>query len=72
MVQTGPKTQLGGEKIGLFKVIYQLGIVETVKNEPIAPAPKQIPIDKRSFGKLSGINLSISDLLHLLGNLIQM
>lgn len=49
MVQTGAKSQLGGESKGLFKVAYQVGIAEKVKIEPKSPAPSQIRIDKASF-----------------------
>lgn len=50
-VQTGPKIQLGGEKAGLFRVEYQVGIEEAVKNDPKIPAPKQRPMENKSFGK---------------------
>ncbi len=59
VIQTGAKIQLGGEKAGLFKVTYQVGIEETVKNEPIIPAPKQSPMDTNNFGKSLGINLTV-------------
>ncbi len=45
--------------MGLFNVAYQVGIEETVKNEPMKPVPKQTPIDKRSCGILIGITISI-------------
>ena len=37
-VHTGPKTQDGGLKKGLIKVVYQVGIEPTVNKEPIIPA----------------------------------
>lgn len=36
-VQTGPKSQLGGAKKGLFKAAYQVGIAEIVKGVPKKP-----------------------------------
>lgn len=42
---TGPNTQLGGLKNGLFKVIYQLETEEMVKMDPKIPASLQIIID---------------------------
>ncbi len=62
-VQTGAKIQFGGEKIGLFKVEYQVGIEEVVKNDPKIPAPKQIPMDRINFGIFLGINLTVALLL---------
>lgn len=61
MVQAGPKTQFGGEKTGLFKVAYQVGMEETVKNDPKTPAPKQRPMDKINCGILMGITISIAN-----------
>lgn len=55
MVQTGPKTQFGGEKGGLFKVTYQVGIEEIVRKDPETPIPKQRLIDKISKGIFLGI-----------------
>ncbi len=43
-VHTGPKSQLGGLKNGLFKVMYQLFIAEIVKSDPTIPAPSQATI----------------------------
>jgi hypothetical protein len=40
-VQTGPNTQLGGEKNGFVKEAYQSGILGIVKIEPIAPTISQ-------------------------------
>lgn len=50
-VQTGAKSQLGGESKGLFKVAYQTGIAEKVKIEPIIPAPSQIRIEETNFSQ---------------------
>ena len=44
-VQTGPKTQLGGLKNGLFKVTYHVETEDTVKTDPIIPANWQIIIE---------------------------
>lgn len=44
-VQTGPNTQLGGLKKGLFKVKYQVETEETVKTDPIMPANWHIIIE---------------------------
>ena len=41
MTQTGPKTELGGVKVGFFKLAYQLGIAGVVKIAPMTPAPWQ-------------------------------
>jgi len=38
MVQTGPKTELGGTKLGFTKVSYHESIEGVVKMAPIAPA----------------------------------
>ena len=38
IVQTGPKTLLGGLNDGLFKVAYHVGIESIVKIAPINPA----------------------------------
>jgi len=59
MVQTGPNTQFGGEKTGLFKVAYQVGIAEKVKNDPKIPAPKQSPMESKNFGILVDIILTV-------------
>ncbi len=60
MVQTGPKTQFGGENIGLFRVVYQLWIAEMVKNDPITPAPRQSPIEINNLRGFTSIINSIS------------
>jgi len=39
-VQTGAKSQLGGEKEGLFSIAYHEGMAETAKAEPIPPAER--------------------------------
>ena len=49
MVQTGAKSQLGGEKNGLFKVAYQVGIADMVKIEPRKPTRRQIKIANINF-----------------------
>lgn len=51
VVHTGPKIQLGGLKLGLLSVEYQVGIDDTVKIEPIAPAERQIPTERINLGK---------------------
>lgn len=38
VIQTGPKIQFGGLKLGLFKVINQVETEDEVKKEPIIPA----------------------------------
>ncbi len=47
--QAGPNNQLGGEKEGLFNVLYQVGIEETVKKDPIIPASWGSSKDNNSF-----------------------
>jgi hypothetical protein len=42
IVQTGPKSQLGGLNPGLIRVVYQVDMERTVKIEPINPAIWQI------------------------------
>ena len=44
-IQTGPNTKLGGLNDGFTKVLYQVGIDETVKNDPIMPANWHTTID---------------------------
>jgi hypothetical protein len=41
-VQTGPNTQLGGLKEGLFKVLYQESTDSAVNKPPIAPTDNGI------------------------------
>ena len=48
-VQTGPKSQFGGEKNGLFKVEYHSGIADMVKGVPSMPANSQISIEIKSL-----------------------
>jgi len=48
-VHTGPNSQLGGLKKGLFKVRYQVETEEAVDIDPIKPADRQIIIDAASF-----------------------
>jgi hypothetical protein len=38
VIHTGAKTQFGAAKDGFFRFLYQVGIDENVKNEPITPA----------------------------------
>jgi len=52
VVQTGPKSQLGGLKEGLFKVAYQVGMEGVVKKEPINPAERQTRTEIINFQKL--------------------
>jgi hypothetical protein len=42
VVHTGAKTQLGGLKVGLTKVAYQVGIAGVVKIDPKTPTNWQI------------------------------
>lgn len=48
-VQTGPKIQFGGVKVGLFKSIYQVGMAEKVNIEPIKPAISEIDIKNTRY-----------------------
>jgi hypothetical protein len=48
VVHTGPKSQLGGLKKGLFNEAYQVGIAGVVKIEPIIPAEKQRPMASKN------------------------
>ena len=48
-VQTGPKSQFGGEKNGLFKVEYHVGIAEMVKGVPNIPTNSQNIIEIKSL-----------------------
>jgi len=52
IVQTGPKIQFGGLKLGLFRLLYQTPISEVVKTDPKTPANSQIIILTKSFKKL--------------------
>ena len=52
IVQTGPKSQLGGLKDGLFKEAYQVAIEGVVKAEPRKPAPRQIKTEIINLPKL--------------------
>jgi len=49
VTQTGPNSQLGGLKEGLFKNTYQLEMAGVVKSEPTAPAAWQMMIAKTNF-----------------------
>lgn len=62
IVQTGPKTKLGGEKNGFSKVAYHVGIAGKVKKDPRIPAPSQRRILNTKSGKffILGINSSIN------------
>ena len=51
-VHTGPKTQLGGLKRGLFKLLYQVLICGVVKTAPTVPTNSQIIMLIKSFTKL--------------------
>lgn len=51
VVQTGPKTQFGGLKSGLFKFAYQVGIAETVKIDPKKPVARQRPMEINNLGR---------------------
>lgn len=42
LVQTGAKIQLGGEKKGLYKVVYHVGIAAMVKGVLANPTPSQM------------------------------
>ncbi len=57
MVHTGPKTEFGGEKEGLTKVTYQVGIEEAVKTAPIIPAPSQRRILNNKSEKFFILNI---------------
>lgn len=48
-VQTGPKSQFGGLKIGFLSDAYQVGIERVVKIEPITPANWQMIILPTNF-----------------------
>ena len=48
-VHTGPKSQFGGAKKGLFKLLYQLGIAEMVKGVPAKPTNSHKTIDTKSL-----------------------
>ena len=48
-VQTGPKSQLGGEKNGLVNVEYHVGIAEMVKGVPNIPTNSQNIIEIKSL-----------------------
>jgi len=50
-VQAGPNTQLGGEKTGLFKVAYQVGMAAMVKGVPSIPASSHKAMEAISLGK---------------------
>ena len=51
VIQTGPKIQLGGLKIGFCKVRYQVETELEVNTEPIKAASKGIKIDITNFTK---------------------
>jgi len=38
VVQTGKNNQFGGEKVGFWRLAYQVGIDGVVNTEPIRPA----------------------------------
>lgn len=50
IVQTGPKTKLGGENGGLFKVLYQEGMAFMVKGVA------RIPANSQTITKINNIN----------------
>ena len=64
MVQTGPKIKLGGEKKGLVKVAYQVGIAEKVKTDPIIPAPSQSKMENISLGQFLTLGILVYQLPH--------
>jgi hypothetical protein len=41
VVQTGPKSQLGGVQAGFWRAAYQVGIWEMVAKLPMPPAARQ-------------------------------
>ena len=49
LIQTGLKSQLGGEKAGFFKVAYQIGMAGMVKKDPKKPADWQRAILATNF-----------------------
>jgi hypothetical protein len=51
IVQTGPKTQLGGEKEGLFKKIYHVEIAVMVKGVLTIPTNSHPTTETISLGK---------------------
>ncbi len=61
-IQTGAKTQLGGEKVGFASAAYQVETEETVKKEPITTANWQITIDaiNLNLDSISNMHKSIS------------
>ena len=50
-VHTGPKSQFGGAKKGLFRVTYQVGMAEIVKGVPRSPTNSHPTTETKSFGK---------------------
>jgi hypothetical protein len=54
-VHTGPKSQDGGLKKGLFRLRYQVETELCVKKEPKAPANRLIPNENRTNVILSFI-----------------
>ena len=48
VVQTGPKTALGGLNAGLFSPAYQVVTLEAVANPPTAPTPNVTAIEATS------------------------
>lgn len=50
-VQTGPKSQLGGENGGLVSVAYQVGIAAVVKGVPSMPTSSQATTEIISLGR---------------------
>jgi len=59
VVQTGPKTALGGLKDGLVSVTYQEEIEDTVKTEPIMPASSDTAIAVISLKNIGNFILKI-------------
>ncbi len=47
-VQTGENIQLGGLKLGLIKLVYQVPILGAVNKEPMNPVDEQIKIEIRN------------------------
>ncbi len=58
-VQTGPKTQFGGEKNGLLSAEYQVGIADIVNIVPSTPTSWQKTIQR--------VTLTISFILYQYG-----
>lgn len=51
IVQTGPKSQLGGEKKGLLRVAYHVGMALMVNGVPARPTNSQRIMEAMSLGR---------------------